>query len=221
MNMAGQTSRTWIVCGLVAAVAVTALGWFAVIGPQLSRTSSLKSQTTDVQLQNTVLQGKVSKLKALESTRTSLTSQLSKEQSSLPGDSGLPAYTYQLTRQAALAHVTLGSISAGAPTPVTAAGTSTAPITGATEAGQLFEIPISLTSTGNLLQLQNFLAELQKAGPRRSLVNSAQFSAGAAGSSPASGSTVTLTMQADVFVSPQTPDQQARLKKQLAVTTAG
>jgi hypothetical protein len=217
MNSKAQSAKVWIGGGAAGLVVVALLGWFAVISPQLSSTSAIKDQTASVEMQNVVLEGKVSKLRNQNDQLKSLTTTLDRAQQELPSDSGLPDYTRQLIQQANTTGVTLGGISAGAPTAVLSSGATASSGAVNGPAGHLFSIPINLVSSGTLPQNRAFLKAIQSVGPRRALVTAAQFAPGTTGSAtPAAVGQVNMTLQLLVYVAPQTPADEAALQRQLA-----
>ena len=199
---------------------IAAVGWFLVISPQLSSASSLRSQATAVDQQNSLLQAKVNKLKKANAGLSDLTASLQRALDALPFDSGLPALTRQLSAQARQHRVNLTSIGVGSinpivstPTPVTTAG-STA-VTSAESSGRLFSIPVTLVSTGSLRGQLAFLAAVQADGPRRALVTSTVL-APASGSATASlDASCTITTQLTVFTAALSPQARAQLEKLL------
>jgi hypothetical protein len=209
---------------------VGAIAWFTAVGPQLSNVSAFGSQTTAAQDQNVVLQAKLRKLQADNANLAGLTSDLKDSQAQLPRDSGLPDFTRQLATEAAASIVTITGINAGAPTAVAAAaaapaagdatasdGKAAAPAA-VTAAGKLFALLVTVISTGTALHLQEFLNKIQQNGPRRALLQSAQFTpAGATGSGSIDAGAI-MTVQLQVFVAPQSAAAEAQLQKQLNTT---
>lgn len=214
-----QSLKVWTAGGAVGALGLAVLGWVALVGPQLSHVSATKSQTQDAQLQNLMLMSKVSRLRAENEKLASLTAQLSEIRTELPADSGMPNYIRQVLAQAATAGVTVTSLTAGAPSAVVSA-TATAVAPGGDPTGHLFQIPISLASTGSLANQRKLMRAVQTIGPRRALVSTVQFSPVTAGGSdskqkPSIDAATTMTATLQVFVAPQNPAAEAALKKQL------
>ena len=218
-----QSRRAWYAGGAAGALVVVAIGWFGVIGPELSSTSSTKTQTADAQMQNIALQGKVRALKEQDKKLPTLVRQLAEVQQELPAGSGMSAYITQVMKQADAAGVTLTSVTAGAPTVVTAGTAATsAPVTN--PAGHLFSIPVNLVGEGSLAQQRKLLAAIQTAGPRRSLVTSVGYTpVSASGSGTSSVQSIdartTMSLKLQVFVAPQSPADEAALKEQLSIKT--
>jgi hypothetical protein len=220
-----QDRRYLLAGGVAVAVLIAAIGWLGVISPQLSKASALRGEAANVEQQNSVLGGKVKKLKDQNANIDSLTTALQNALDALPYDSGLPAFTRQLSRQAqqhqivvtsiAVASITAAAIADPGPTTATSPGTS-AGGTPAVAPGRLLAIPITLVSTGSLPHQLAFLTAIQSAGPRRALVTSTQLT-------PSSGSVIasldascTMTTQLTVFTAALSPQAQAQLEKLLS-----
>jgi hypothetical protein len=223
-----QDRRYWLGGGVLAAVAIAAIGWLGVISPQLSSASSLRNDANTVDLQNSVLQGKASALKKENDKLPALTTSLNRAVIALPFDSGLPEFTRQVNGQAAQNHVALTGITVASVTAVgngnangTGTGTGATPATGTTGtgsaptsgAGGVFAIPITLVATGRPTDQLDFLKAIQVDGPRRALVSSTQFAPIADNTSiePVS----TMTVQLSIFTAPLTPQQTSALVKLL------
>ncbi len=202
---ASQDRRLWIVGGAVVGILILVLGWFVLISPKLSSTSSLRGQTADTELQNELLQTKVTKLQKEAANGTELTQALKSALEALPFDSGLPAYTRQLTSQAAAAQVQLASIVVGAVGPATSGGGSA-----------LVTIPVTLVSHGSAANQLAFLNLIQSDGPRRSLVLSSQIGPSGAGKDPSIDQTSQMTTQINVFSEPLNAAARAQLEKLLS-----
>lgn len=212
--------KAWFGGGVLAAVFVLALAWLFVIGPELSNASSLDAQTSQAEQQNTVLQGRVAKLKTDSMKMDTLNQQLRDARAALPIDSGLPDFTRQLSEQARTAGAVIVSVTPGTPVEVNAS--SGAPVVsgsaqaGGSAAGKLYGVPVTMVVSGNLASHKNLLAAMEQ-GPRRALIESVAFGAGesttTAGTSVDTSTTMTVKLQ--VFVAPQTPADQAELQKQL------
>lgn len=196
-----RTERLWIVGGSLAAALLALLGWLVVISPKLSSASSLRSQKGEIQTQNDLLQSKVNKLRAADANMAQLTAELSAAQAALPPDSGLSAFSDQLRSQAAATRVSITSITAGAPGLATPGKAVQAAKPSATAvAGGLYSIPITLSVTGSPAQELAFLKAVQH-GSRAALVTSAQLAT--QGSGTATTAQTTLTLQLQIFASPQ------------------
>lgn len=202
--MRAQDKRTWAIGGAVAAAALVAAGWFFVVEPVESNTSSLRAQTTSTQGQNLLIQSKVASLAAQHHNVARLAQELGQTLAQLPLDNGLPAFTRQLSRQAKANGVTLDSVNVGGFASVTASG-----------GGNLVSIAVTVNSTGPATQQLAFLHAVQVSGPRRALVTSTAL---ATASDKAGGSidaACKMTTALTVFSAPRTATERAQLEKLL------
>ena len=133
------SSKPWIIGGALLCIVLAAVAWFMFISPQLDDQASTEQQTADTELQNSVLQQRIVKLRADSEHVGDLRQQIDAERAGLPSDHRMDAFTDQLTAQAADAGVTLVSITPAAPTLVTnaapAAPTTASPASPADGAG--------------------------------------------------------------------------------------
>lgn len=133
--------RVWLGGGAVAALLIIVAAWFLLIHPERSDAANLRDQAAGTRTSNTQLQSKVATLRAKNAKLDQYTASLRKALETLPFDSGLPAFTRQLSAQAGADHVSLVSITVGGISPAnsTAAGAgvgASAPVTApATDAG--------------------------------------------------------------------------------------
>lgn len=208
MTARAQDKRLWLAGGVVLAVIIALIGWFAVISPQRSAAASLKEQTEATELQNVVVRAKIGKLK--RQNVPALTTSLRAAVAALPFDTGLPTFSRQLAAQAVQNHVALTNITVGGIT--SAGGTGTTATSGTAAAGGLLSIAITLNCTGTSVHRLGFLSAIQVDGPRRALVTSTQVSP-AAGASIAGASTMTVGLT--TFAAPMSAAAQAQLEKLL------
>jgi TolA-binding protein len=110
------SSKPWIAGGALLAVVLALVAWFMFISPQLDDQAATEQQTSDTELQNTVLQGRIAKLRADSEHLGDLQKQIEVEREGLPADHRMDDFTDQLTGQAAEAGVTLTSITPATPT---------------------------------------------------------------------------------------------------------
>jgi hypothetical protein len=215
--MARSTAvRNWILGGAAGGVAIVALTWFFVVGPELGNANGLKQQTADAQTQNTVLQAKTNKLKEDNANLNSLTTALAQARAALPTNSGLPELTRQLSVEAAAAGVQLVSITAA--DPIVASGSASGAKTGTSgaAAGNIFAIPLVVVTDGSATHQQLFLTAVQKVGPRRVLVKSVAFAPSGLATTSAIDASSTMTVDLQAFVAPQSDADVATLQKLVA-----
>lgn len=206
-----KSERFWLVGGALAAVVVAAVAWFAAIGPELANASSLDAQTADAQAQNVTLQVKLHKLQLDNSNMPALTESLQQARSALPVDTGIAAYTRQLSDYAGKNHVVVTGINASSPVSASAKPGQPATPAAGTVAGQLFALPLTVIVKGAIADDLQYLKAVQ-ADPRAALVSSAQLASDASNA----GGVTQLTIQLQVYVAPQTPDVMSALQGQLA-----
>lgn len=236
-----QSKRVWLGGGAVAALLVVAVGWFMFIGPELSSAGDLRAQATETRQQNSVSQAKVKALQVKSTQLAKYTGALKAALSAVPADSGLPAFTRQLSAQASALRVSVGSVVVGGVSAVTdaasaAATTPTAGTTGAASdsstttaapatsvaptsvsaAGSLFAVQVTVTSSGTLAHQLEFLKDIRTAGPRRALITSVQVAPGTGTSAASIDGSTAFTTQLTIFSAPQSPAQLAALKKLLS-----
>jgi hypothetical protein len=238
-----QDKRVWLAGGAAAALIVMAIGWVAVINPQLSSTHTLRGQADSARAQNTVLTATVAKLKRQNDNVGQLKATLRAALAGLPFDTGLPAFTRQLADQATQARVTLSSITVGSATSTggttagttTSAGTTTGPTPAATgapaptapastapapaaagSATAVMAIPITLLSKGTNAHEMAFLKAIQVGGPRRALVASTILAGDSTGGRPSIDTSSTMTIQLSIFSAPLDAAGRAALAKLLS-----
>ena len=213
MNDAKQ--RYWIVGGVLGAVVIVAATWMMLISPMRSNTSALHNQRAAADLTNVQLRSQLKALKQKSDHIDTLRAQLQAAVDGLPGNSGIAAFTREVSSAAATTGVTVGSITVGDMVPYEA---TTAGRASGAKTGQLQAAPVSITSYGPAKNQFAFIQALQT-GTRRTLVTTAQVGPGTnsvvASIDPSSTLTTTLT----VFESPTTPAEQAQLDKLLADST--
>jgi hypothetical protein len=230
-----QSKRLWLGGGAVVAVVIVLIGWFGVIGPELSAAAATRDQADSARMQNVTLQAKNTKLKEQNDDVATLRASLANALAALPSDGGLPEFTRQISAQATSTSVVLTSIVVAAAAPVAAAtaatgtdstdtrGTTTTGATSAPTAG-LLQIAITVKATGLGDDLQAFLNEVQATGPRRALVIAVQLSPGGenggnggnGGNGEDTKGLCTLNLSLNIFSAPLSPDAQAALEKLLS-----
>jgi hypothetical protein len=219
MGALSQNKRLLLGGGAVLAVIIVLIGWFAVINPQLSAASSARDQAEAARLQNIVLQGKNTKLKAQNDNAAALRASLAAALAELPSDGGLPAFTRQLSAQATAASVVLSSVIVGAATPVVGVVAATGATTGAAAPAPspgLVQITMTLAATGLGRNDLAFLKAIQVTGPRRVLVTASQLAPSGGGAAAGIDGPCTLTLTLTIFSAPLSPPAQAALEKLLS-----
>lgn len=218
--------RLWMAGGGVAAVMISALAWFMVVSPELSNASSLDEQTLAAQTQNITLQSKIHRLQADNANMDALVSSLRQARTALPVDSSLAEFTRQLSGYASQHGVGISGITAGEPMALTtpagagtaaAAGAAAVPPPGASTAsatGRTYALPLTVVVKGAAANDLNFLAALQGPGKRAALVTGAQLT----GDTTKRGAAMQLTVQLQLFVTPQASSPADDLLRRLSET---
>ncbi|HEX8082521.1 MAG TPA: hypothetical protein VF557_20095 [Jatrophihabitans sp.] len=225
--------RLWMAGGGVAGVVIAALAWFMVVSPELSNASSLDEQTIAAQTQNISLQSKIHRLQADNANMDALVNSLRQARTALPVNSSLAEFTRQLTGYASQHGVSISGITAGEPMALTSAvpaagaaaaapaapvaGSAAVPLTGvstASAAGRTYALPLTVVVKGSAANDLNFLAALQGPGKRAALVTGTQLT----GDTVKRGAVMQLTVQLQLFVTPQSSSPVDELLRRLSET---
>jgi Tfp pilus assembly protein PilO len=167
-------TRQWSVFTAVAVVVVLLAGWFLLVKPQSSKTSTLKAQASTQEQANQLLVTTIAQLQAEERQLPQQQQALQKFATQVPNNAAEPTIIRQLSAAAAGAGVDLVSMTPGSPTLVTASGTvpgSTSLGAAPSTSGQLIQLPLSLGITGTYPNVESFFQSLEKL-PRALLVTS-------------------------------------------------
>jgi Tfp pilus assembly protein PilO len=233
-----QMRRLWLFVGAVAALLLLLIGWFLFISPQRSQTSSVNGQVSQAKHQNTLLKARIRSLQAQNANLSQYQSELAQAKLALPDSSGLSDFlrTLQSIGNATQTNVTsltvgapqslktlTGSVAGAsaatsaarsapgtAPTGAPAAAAAAAPAA-TTALGSIYQLPIVLSVSGSVAQLDDFLGQLQSVQPRAVLITQLIEGAQAAANTKSAPhlSTLGLTMQA--FVAPSSAAENAQL----------
>jgi Tfp pilus assembly protein PilO len=214
-------TRQWTAFTAVAVLVVFAAGWFLLVKPQRSHASDLRSQTLTQQQQNQQLLSQISALQAEEKSLPAQQAALQKFGTEVPDNPAEPTLIRQLSASANGSNVDLVSITPGTATVLSAAAAASAGTTSLSgapsAAGQLVELPVALSISGDYADIESFFMSLEKM-PRSLLVGSWTL-CGSSGSGSSSGGTgcsapagasgaaaspnaLTGTLNADVFYAP-------------------
>ena len=191
---------------VIVALLMLLVGYFALIGPQRSKTRDINAEVADATTQNSVLSNKISTLSQQNRDLAKYETDLAQQQQALPSANDMNAFLRTLS---ALGTATGSdaSFTAGTPVDVTTGGVTpsttgtTAPTgTGLTVNGaHIYALPISAQVTGTVSSLSAFLDQLQTFQPRALLIT--QVTETTSSTSKSSNNTgLSLTMQA--FVAP-------------------
>lgn len=235
MTERSGAERAWLAGGVLAVGFAVVISWFTVVHPELSKASGTRGEVASTQDANMFLQHRVVALRAQSQQLNSLAGQLRAAGAALPSTASIDEFTRQLSSYAHAGHVTITSITAGNPSLAGTSGAPVAPSTDSTSAapapdaasatgtpgttamvGQTYSIEVTVVSSGSATDQQSFLHTLQH-GPRAAFVTSAALAPPQGG---ASSGSATLTTQLQVFVQPQSPQDQAALQKLLDAAAA-
>ncbi|MDX6229030.1 MAG: hypothetical protein QOI76_2420 [Frankiales bacterium] len=169
-----KTKQT-LVIALVAVLVVVAGGWQFLVSPQRSSVAALNAQTSSVDSANASLRTKIAQLKSEAAELPGEQAALAAIAKRLPPDIQAANLLDDLSHAADAANVDLQVITPGAPVlapssvvappaPVASAAAKTG-TTAATApkapTNQLYQIPLSLTVTGNYFDLEMFIHTLE------------------------------------------------------------
>lgn len=179
---------------LAGAVALSALAWFLLIGPQRDETVSMEEQTATAQGQELVEQRKLARLNAEFADRDRYAAELAANRQALPTAAATGGLLRELQTAGEAAGVSVTSVTAGNPAELK-------------DTAGVAAVPITIAATGQMTKLQAFLNQVQRIQPRAMLVFSVSFTPGESGG-PITG-TAQLSISAQVFVSMQAATRSA------------
>jgi Tfp pilus assembly protein PilO len=218
--------RQWSILTAVAVLVVFAAGWFLMVKPQQTKSSSLRSEAASQVESNQVLQTQIDALDAEQKNLPQQQRALQRFTTQVPNDAAEPTIIRQLQAAASGAGVNLVSLTPGAaseivaatpvvtaaPTPtasasttVTGSSTSTTPAAGATTlapaapaGSQLVQLPLVIGVTGSYPNMETFFQSVEKL-PRSILVTGWSMCpdvTGNAAASTSSGTAASCTLPA-------------------------
>jgi Tfp pilus assembly protein PilO len=174
---------------LAGAVALSALAWFLLIGPQRDATVNVEDETTQAEGQVIVEQRKLTRLKAEFADSDRYAAELATNRRALPSVAATGDLLRELQNAGDAAQVKVSSITAGTP-----AELKTIP--------GVASVTITIAASGQLEKLRSFLTQIQRIQPRAMLVFNVSFSPSDNGG-PITGTSAQLTLSAQVFVAIQ------------------
>lgn len=212
-----QLERLWLAGGVLVVVLTAVLAWFMVVNPKLSEASDADARTADAQTANLALNARVQKLRAQTDALSTIQGALRTVREALPTSADIDVFTRQVSADATRAGVTVTSIVAATPVPVSGTGKAVSGngVAAQNVAGQLFSIHVSVVTDGPAAAQQTFLRAMQD-GARVALVTAVSVAPSSTGSVTLHGSRSTMTVEMNVFVAPQSPEAEEALQKQLS-----
>ena len=178
-----SADRLWVIGASVATALLLVIGWFFLISPQNSETTTLREETASAEAQLLTQSRRLAELQAQNLQLDAYKNQLAADRKALPTDSGLPALLRQLQVAGGETNVVVSNIGIGGAAPVEGAANT-------------FQLPITLSAEGKIADLQQFLDRLQRDETRALLID--VLNATADGGTFASKVQMTLTVQAFV-----------------------
>jgi Tfp pilus assembly protein PilO len=187
---ARHAARIWALTGLFVALALGAVGWFLVLGPQRAQTASLRDQVTASQDQAIVLQRRLAELKRQQADLPRYKAELAANRRALPAVPGTPDFVRQLQAAGDAAGLEVTGVAVGEP---------------ADEAGTgIFAMTITLNAEGGVTAIDRFLDQLQRVQPRAVLIETASVTEASDEDEDDEDevSTYTLALGMEAFVAP-------------------
>lgn len=233
-----RQDRVWIGGGVAAAIVIAGASWLFLLSPQFDAKAQAEADLADTQMQNIVLQRKISALREQNGKAPELQAELDAARAAVPAQHDMEGFTRQLSEQAALAGVQITQISPGSPTMIEepapakppaakeGSATGTEPAGSPADAAADAQKPVTQPSakpTGPAGHLYSIDVTIVTTGPmdaQRAFLSALEKD----GTRRALVTTTTfaladdgsgdwsLTTQLETFVAPVSPDQEAALQ---------
>jgi Tfp pilus assembly protein PilO len=169
---AHRIDRIWLLGGVVVTVLLAVAGWFLLIHPKYADAATVRNQVGDESVQLIKLNHQVADLTAKKKDLPALKAKLTKNRSALPVNiTGITAFLRQLQDSGTAVNVDVSGLTVGSPTK-----TESVP--------NVFEMPITMITGGDAVNMSQFLNRLQNVQARAVLIDSVGLSAGASTSDP-------------------------------------
>jgi Tfp pilus assembly protein PilO len=216
--MAIATTQKWYAGAVAASAVVLAGGWFVLVSPQKASVDEIVAQTATVNNANATTEQQIAALKAEFTQLPQLQSQVALIRQHIPQTPNEPTLLRTVTKAASTAGVNLSSITIAAPS-VMQSGTATGGATGNQFAipGQMSQISLSMTITGNFADTRLFLNSVE--GMQRvMLVTGVNITRG---TTDTGATTLQTVVAARVFMAnPGTPSVGAQSTSTVTTTTS-
>jgi Tfp pilus assembly protein PilO len=161
-----RVDRIWLLGGVVVTVLLTVAGWFLLIHPKYTDAATVRNEVGDETDQLTKLNHQVADLTARKKDLPALRAKLATNRNALPVDkTGMSAFLRQLQISGTAVNVDVSGLTVGVPVTTDAVP-------------NVFEMPITLVTSGDATNLSQFLSRLQTVQARAVLVDSISLSAG-------------------------------------------
>jgi Tfp pilus assembly protein PilO len=174
---------------LAGAVALSALAWFLLIGPQRDETVSVEDETVAAEGQVVVEQRKLARLNAEFADSRKFAAELAANRQALPLVAATGDLLRELQNAGEAAGVLVPSLSAGTPIELK-------------DTAGVASVTITISAVGPMEKLQRFLDQIQRIQPRAMLVYTVTFAPNDSGGA-LTGGTAQLTVSAQIFVALQ------------------
>jgi Tfp pilus assembly protein PilO len=221
-----QIEKLWLGAGAVVGAVLVVVGYFLLISPQQSETSSVRAQVVSAQDRNNAAKAKIAILQTQNAQLNSYLADVQQAKLALPDTSGLPDFLRTLQSIGAATQTSITSLTVGQPQDLSTAqgfpgiastatrgkpangssGTTGSATTAST--GKVYGLSITLTVSGSTARLTEFLKQLQSVQPRAVLISTLNETSNNAGSSK--GDT-TLSLNMAAFVAPASAAEQSQL----------
>lgn len=202
--------KMWMGGGAAGSLMVIAIGWFFFISPQHAQANDYRAQTSEAVSRNDLLLRKLSTLREQSKKLDEYKATLTRDQSALPSESGLPNFLRQLQTLGGATQVSITTVTIAPPTPMipapagTVANATTAPTNPTTptaKSSAISSIAVTLNASGRVEQLGMFLDQLQHVQPRAVLISQADLKpASETGSTVTASGQTTLALSISLFV---------------------
>jgi Tfp pilus assembly protein PilO len=209
-----SNSRSWAIGAAVMSLVLAVAGWFLLISPVRSSTSTVRASQTSEQAKNAQLKLAIDQLKAEFATLPSKQAELAAIKQQMPNNPGLPTLIRSLSTIAKNSGATLVSIAPGTPTTLSAGSSFNAtPTAASATASTVQAIPVTIIASGTYAENELFLQQVQNSMTRIMLVNgltiapgtkSGSASTSAAGTAD-DGTLLQTTINGQIFILPATP----------------
>ncbi|MDX2024739.1 hypothetical protein [Microcella sp.] len=182
--MTTAASRIWSFAAVLIMIAVVALGWFLGISPRLADAARFEIERQNVEAQNTVARAAIAQLQADFDNIDELLDELEGLREEFPTDAHYDVAIQELLTRLLSAGLGLQNIAINEPAPTTPLVLQEGEEPPAAEidgggilpAGSLLSVPVTVTVTGSLSSILNYIQALQES-PRFSIVSRGDYAA--------------------------------------------
>ncbi|GIJ50897.1 hypothetical protein Val02_77830 [Virgisporangium aliadipatigenens] len=158
MTSSPRKDRLWIIGGTVVAIVLAAVGYFALVAPQNSKTHDRQAETEDVLLQINKLNSKLAQLRKDNEKLDEEKAKLADRKLALPSESGVSDYLRSLETLGAQTGVKVQTLSIS----------EAAPVSGTTARS----VPLTMLLAGPIAKVQDFIDRTLQDQPRAVLITS-------------------------------------------------